>query len=216
MQAKKIWTELQEENIQLVAVTKKRSLDEVQHIYDLGMRHFGENRVQEMLSKMDDLPSDIKWHQIGHLQRNKVKSIVEFIHLIHSADSFRLIKEINKQAKKINRKIDVLLQFKIAEEDSKYGFETKDSHEIIKEILSNNYSFVNIRGLMGMASLTDNEDQIASEFRQLKNIFDQYKSEYFNDSPDFDTLSMGMSSDYKIAIKQGATMVRIGSALFKS
>lgn len=214
MQAKEIWDELQENKVDLVAVTKKRSLEKIHHIYSLGMRHFGENRVQELLSKKDELPDDIQWHQIGHLQRNKVKSIVDFIYLIHSADSFRLVKEINKQAKKIDRKIDILLQFKIAQEDSKYGFEIDKYDEIMGELISKNYTHVNIRGLMGMASLTDNENQIASEFHQLKEIFDECKKKYFSENSNFNILSMGMSSDYHIAIEQGSTMVRIGSALF--
>lgn len=208
--------ELNEKQVTLVAVSKTKPITDIQVLYDLGQRDFGENYVQELVDKHTQLPQDIRWHYIGHLQTNKVKYIAPFVHLIHAVDSFKLLEEINKQAQKNNRVIDVLLQMHIAQEDTKFGM---DNHEILtlleyynaqKENLSN----VRIRGLMGMASFTDNETQTHTEFQQLKNLFEHLKRSNFLFQEYFDTCSMGMSGDYKIAIAEGSTMVRIGSLLF--
>jgi len=186
----------------------------IQELYDQGQRVFGENRVPEMIEKCDNLPDDIEWHMIGHLQTKKVKHIVPFVSLIHAVDSIKLIEEINKRAAQHERVIDVLLQFHIAEEESKYGL----SKELAKEILDANdfapFSNVNIVGVMGMATFTDDMDQVRTEFKKLKSIFDQIKSEYFSSKDAFKEISMGMSGDYKIALEEGSTMVRIGSLLF--
>lgn len=202
----------------LVAVSKTKPIEAIQALYDLGQRDFGENYVQELVDKHAALPQDIRWHYIGHLQTNKVKYIAAFVHLIHAVDSFKLMEEINKQGAKNNRVIDVLLQMHIAQEDTKYGM---DNHEILTlleyyEAQKDDLQNVRICGLMGMASFTDNEQQLRREFQQLKNFFDFLKQSNFLFQDYFNTLSMGMSSDYKIAIEEGSTMVRIGSLLFGS
>jgi len=187
----------------LVAVSKTKPIEDIQALYDLGQRDFGENYVQELVDKYEQLPKDIRWHFIGHLQSNKVKYIAAFVHLIHGVDSFNLLKEINKQGIKNNRIIDCLLQVHIAKEETKFGF---DMHELSE--LHELHELRNIRvvGLMGMASFSDNNDLIRSEFKNLKKIFDT--------NAQLSTLSMGMSSDYKIALEEGSNMVRIGSLLF--
>lgn len=205
--------QLQEKNIKLVAVTKTKPVEAIKELYDLGHRDFGENYVQELVEKQQNLPGDIRWHLIGHLQSNKVKYIVPFVHLIHGIDSFRLLKEVNRQALKNNRIVDVLLQVHIAQEETKFGL---DENELAAMLNSNELTQLRntqIRGLMGMASFSNNLQQVKHEFRFLKTLFDQYALSNIPNSK-FEILSMGMSGDYEIAIKEGSTMVRIGSLLF--
>lgn len=201
-------------HVKLIAVSKTKSIDEIQSVYDTGHFDFGENYVQELLTKQTALATQIHWHYIGHLQSNKVKYIAPFVHLIHSVDSLKLLKEINKEALKNNRIIDYLLEIHIAEEESKSGLVPNQ----IKNLISSNEFIllknVRICGLMGMATLTDNESQIRSEFKEIKRIFDELKSSVFAQCEFFNTLSMGMTDDYKIAIEEGSTMIRIGSAIF--
>ncbi|MEZ4916154.1 MAG: YggS family pyridoxal phosphate-dependent enzyme [Chitinophagales bacterium] len=201
-------------NAQLVAVTKKRSIEEVAELYELGYRVFAENRVQDLLEKKELLPNNIQWHLIGHLQRNKVKYIVPFVKLIHSVDSIRLLSEINKEAKKVNKTIDCLLQFHVAQEESKYGIAPENIDAFMSDLKTIEIDNIKIRGIMGMASFTDNQNQIRKEFEQLKSIFEMLKKEYLKED-NFSILSMGMSSDYKIALEEGSTLVRVGSALFE-
>ena len=202
-------------NVQLVAVSKTKPNEDILIAYDCGQRHFGENKVQELNQKQQQLPKDIKWHMIGHLQTNKVKYIAPFIHLIHGVDSIKLLKEINKQAKKTNRTIECLLQFHIASEQSKFGLSRAQAIEIIHSDEFNALNNVCIKGVMGMASFTSDHNQVEEEFSVLKAIFDELKSiiPYPNS---FDCISMGMSGDYKIAIKKGSNMIRIGSTIFGS
>ena len=199
-------------DITLVAVSKTKPIEMIQQAMQSGHLDFGENKVQELVEKHESLPKDINWHMIGHLQRNKVKYIAPFIHLIHGADSERLINEINKQAKKNNRKIYCLLQFHIARESSKFGF----SIDEVEEILSNNkledWQNINIRGVMGMATFTTDTSQVKEEFLQLKKYFNILFKKINRDN--FNIISMGMSGDYKIAIDCGSNMVRIGSSIF--
>jgi PLP dependent protein len=196
------------ENIVLVAVSKTKPVESIQELYDLGHRDFGENYVQELEEKHSQLPKDIRWHFIGHLQSNKIKYIAPFVHLIHGIDSFKLLKEVDKQAKKINRTIDVLLQVHIAQEETKFGL---DGNELDELLIANSNQLlklenVNVCGLMGMASFTDDKEKIRTEFKYLKSLFAKYAK--------LQTLSMGMSSDYTIAMEEGTTMVRIGSLIF--
>ena len=204
----KVVTQLPED-IQLVAVSKTHDVETVQKVYDLGQRIFGENKVQELISKQPDLPEDIEWHLIGHLQTNKVKYIAEFIHTIQSVDSEKILKEIDKQAAKFSRKIKVLLQIKIAEEDTKYGLDFDTANNILSNNLNGAYPNTEICGLMGMATFTEDQAQVRREFEKLKKFYDQLSAQH-----NFDTLSMGMSGDYPLAIACGATSVRIGSAIF--
>jgi len=199
-------------NVTLVAVSKTKPIEAIEEAYLVGQRHFGENKVQELVAKHEKLPKDINWHLIGHLQTNKVKYVAPFVHLIHAVDSEKLLIEIDKQAHKNNRIIDVLLQFHIAQEDTKFGLSMGEC----KLLLKNRRSFLNSRivGVMGMASFVDDENQIRNEFKTLRNIFNELKAEYFGDVPYFSTISMGMSGDYSLAIEEGSTMVRIGSAIF--
>ena len=197
------------EPVELVAVSKFHPVEKIKEVYDCGQRVFGENKVQELLSKVNELPSDIKWHLIGHLQTNKVKFIVPFIDTIQSVDSEKLLLEIDKEAAKINKKINVLLQVKIAEEDTKYGLEVQEAKEIFSNYLENKYPNIIITGLMGMATFTDNKNQVKSEFLILKSLFDELSK-----FKHLEKLSMGMSDDFKIAIECGANSVRIGSAIF--
>ena len=194
-------------NATLVAVSKMKPVTDILALYSAGQRDFGENYVQEMADKYSKLPDDIRWHFIGHLQSNKVKTIAPFVHLIQSVDSLRLLQEINKQAKKNNRVIDCLLQVHIAQEETKFGFDAKELKEATETIRTEpaDYSNVNIRGLMGMASFSDNESVVRSEFRQLKAL-----------AAPGSVLSMGMSGDYRIALGEGSSMIRIGSILFGS
>ena len=197
------------EPVELVAVSKFHPVEKIKEVYDCGQRVFGENKVQELLSKVNELPNDIKWHLIGHLQTNKVKYIAPFIDTIQSVDSEKLLLEINKEAEKNNRKIKILLQVKIAEEDTKYGLEIQEAKEIFSNYLENKYPNIAITGLMGMATFTDNKNQVKSEFLILKSLFDEL-SKFKN----LEKLSMGMSDDFPLAIECGANSVRIGSAIF--
>lgn len=196
-------------HIQLVAVSKTHSVEKIQQVYDFGQRVFGENKVQELVEKAPLLPNDIQWHLIGHLQRNKVKFIAEFVDTVQSVDSEKLLDEINRQAKKCNRKIKVLLQVKIAEEETKFGLEVSETKELFLKWLQGNFPNVEITGLMGMTTFTDNEAQIRREFSFLKRLFDQLSLQHR-----LQTLSMGMSGDFPIAVDCGANSVRVGSAIF--
>lgn len=198
----------------LVAVSKTKPNSAIIDLYDQGQRHFGENKVQELCAKYEKLPKDIKWHFIGHLQRNKVKYIAPFVFLIHGVDSFRLLKEIDKQALKSNRTIDVLLQVHIAKEDTKFGFNESELFEMLSSDDFKQLKNINVNGLMGMATNTDDEAQIANEFTSLKQLKNKLKNEYFQQKEDFRVLSMGMSGDYNIALNCGSNMLRIGSLLF--
>lgn len=198
------------ENVRLVVVSKNNEAEKVREVYHLGQRDFGENRVQELLSKKEDLPEDIRWHLIGHLQRNKVKQIIHFIYLIQSVDSERLLNKIQQEAKEIERTIPVLLQVKIAQEDSKYGFSNEELSEVLQKYKGDNYPNVKVKGLMGMGTLTNDKEKTNQEFHKLKSIYDQYATKF-----NFDTLSMGMSSDYKLAIENGSNLIRIGSRIFR-
>lgn len=198
----------------LVAVTKNQPDAAVQALYDNGLRIFGENRVQEVVAKQARFPKDISWHLIGHLQRNKVKYIAPFIACIHSVDSALLLEEINKQAEKNNRCIDVLLQVYIATEETKFGFSKEELLQVLCNLNDSSYTHVRICGLMGMASQTEDIQQIKNEFTGLKDLFEHCKKTYFPKQDSFKELSMGMSSDYEIALACGSTLVRIGSRLF--
>jgi pyridoxal phosphate enzyme (YggS family) len=210
---KKISEELASNNVTLVAVSKTKSTQEILELYNLGQRDFGENYVQELVEKHEKLPKDIRWHFIGHLQSNKVKLIAPFISMIHSVDSFKLLKEINKQALSNSRIIDCLLQVYIAKEETKFGLSEDEVKKILNEIddtqiLRN----ISIKGFMGMASFTDNLQVVKQEFKFLKSLYDQYSQSSHHSS--FTILSMGMSADYELAIEEGSNMVRIGSLLF--
>lgn len=200
----------------LVAVSKTHPASAIKDIYEQGILDFGENKVQELLEKQPVLPKDIRWHLIGHLQSNKVKYIAPFIHMIHSADSAKLIHTIHEQAVKNGRVINILLQVHIASESTKFGFSREELLSYLSEGQWRTLQGINIRGLMGMATFTEDEAQIRSEFRGLKLLFDEIKDKYFhrNDRDDFDTLSMGMSGDYNIALEEGSTMIRVGSLIF--
>ncbi|MFN3773700.1 YggS family pyridoxal phosphate-dependent enzyme [Cloacibacterium normanense] len=197
------------ENVELVAVSKFHPVEKIKEVYDCGQKVFGENKVQELLTKVNELPADIQWHLIGHLQTNKVKYIAPFIDTIQSVDSEKLLLEINKEAAKNNRIIKVLLQIKIAEEETKYGLEIAEAKEIFSNYLEQKYPNIEILGLMGMATFTDNKNQVKSEFLVLKSLFDELST-----FKKLETLSMGMSDDFKLAIECGSTSVRIGSAIF--
>jgi pyridoxal phosphate enzyme (YggS family) len=201
------------EKVELVVVSKYRHFDEIQKAYDAGIRHFAENRVQALLERKTQLPSDIQWHIIGHLQTNKVKHIVPFVAMIQSADSLKLLQEINKQAIINNRTIDCLLQVYIASEDTKFGLSETELFDLLNNPEFQSLTNIRICGLMGMATNTENQEQIKQEFTHLKTIFNQVKKDY--PSPDFKTLSMGMSSDYQIAIACGSNMIRVGSRVFE-
>jgi PLP dependent protein len=193
----------------LVAVSKTKPVADVTALYDLGQKDFGENYVQELLEKQPQLPPDIRWHYIGHLQTNKVKYIAPFVHLIHGVDSFKLLKEINKQGQKSNRVVACLLQMHIAREETKFGLDEKELEAILSSSELAGLKNIRIRGLMGMASFTNDLVVVRNEFRELKVIFDKYRT-----GGGFDCLSMGMSADYKLAVEEGSTMVRIGSLIF--
>ena len=198
------------ERVTLVAVSKTKPNEDILEAYEAGQRVFGENKVQEMVQKWEDLPKDIDWHMIGHVQRNKVKYMAEFVSLIHGVDSPRLLKEINKQAKKCNRVIPCLLQIHIAEEDTKFGLDKAELEELIESDAFKAMENIKIVGLMGMATFTDDENQVRKEFAQLKSMFGNLKTKL----DDITILSMGMSGDYQIAIEEGSNMVRIGSSIF--
>ncbi len=214
----KVWEKLRNQftakKVTLIAVSKTKPASDILELYNAGQRDFGENYVQELTEKQAALPKDINWHFIGHLQSNKVKYIAPFVHLIHGVDNDRLLLEINKQAVKHNRVIDVLLQYYIAREETKYGMNMAEITEVVKN--KANLPNVRICGLMGMASNTDDLQQVRGEFRALDSFFVLLKTEYFPNDPEFSKCSMGMSGDYEIAIEQGSNMVRIGSLLFGS
>ncbi len=200
--------------VTLVAVSKTKPVEMIQAAYDAGQRDFGENKAQDMAAKYPQLPKDIRWHFIGHLQTNKVKYIAPFVSLIHAADSLKVLKEINKQAAKHNRVIDCLLEFHIAREASKFGLDLPSAEEILKTEEYRQMKNIRLCGVMGMATYTDDTEQIRSEFRRLKSIFHFLKENYFAGAVHFKEISMGMSGDYPIAIEEGATLVRIGSKIF--
>lgn len=211
-----IRAELAAAQVTLVAVSKTKPVHMIQELYDAGQRDFGENKVQELMEKMPQLPSDIRWHLIGHLQKNKVKYIASFVHLIHSVDSLELLAEINKHGAKNNRIIPCLLQIYIAREDTKFGLDEDELFQLLHSQEFKSMKNVEIRGLMGMATMTENQEQIRSEFRKLKRMFDQIREQGLVQNANFTVLSMGMSSDYHLAIDEGSNMVRIGSLLFGS
>lgn len=204
------------EHVTLVAVSKTKPVSAIQEAYDTGQRIFGENRVQEMTEKYEQLPKDIEWHLIGHLQTNKVKYIAPFVSMIHAVDSLKLLKEINKQAKKNDRVIDCLLQFHIADEDTKFGLNFNEAQDILESPEFAEMRNVSVVGLMGMATFTDDTEQVREEFRTLENYFQVIKSHFFKFNDNFRHISMGMSGDYQIAIEEGSTMIRVGSAIFGS
>ena len=208
----KLVSELSSKNVRLVAVSKTKSVEDIKQLCDLGQRDFGENYVQELVEKEKLLPKDIRWHFIGHLQSNKVKQVAPFIHLIQSVDSLKLLKEINKQAEKNSRVINCLLQMHIAQEETKFGLDEQELHELMNEL--HELKSIKIVGLMGMASLTDDMEKVRGEFRKLKSFYDRVNAQYSIFNIQCSTLSMGMTSDYKIAIEEGSNMVRIGSLIF--
>ena len=203
-------------NFTCIAVSKTKSEKSIKKLYDFGYRHFGENKVQELIIKNKDLPKDIHWHMIGHLQTNKVKMIVPFVYLIHSVDSLKVLSKINRESEKIGKKINCLIQINISNEKSKYGFSINEIKDIFINNDLNNFNSIIIKGLMGMASFSDDKLLIKSEFKNLKNLYELIKNNFErnNNNIDFDTLSMGMSNDYEIALNEGSNMVRIGSLLF--
>ena len=203
-------------NVTLVAVSKTKPVSIIQEVYDLGERIFGENKVQELVEKSEVLPKDINWHLIGHLQSNKVKYIAPFVSMIHSVDSLKLLIEINKQAMKNDRTINCLLQFHIAEEESKFGLSLESAKELLESKEFSEMRNISIVGVMGMASFSNNEEQVREEFRTLENYFHVIQSHFFKFNHNFEHISMGMSGDYKIAIEEGSTMVRVGSSIFGS
>ena len=197
------------DNVKTIAVSKRSTIEEILSVYNLNHKDFGENRVQDLIVKHNKLPKDINWHMIGHLQRNKVKDIIEFIHLIHSVDSLRLLDQINKESIKKKIKTDILIQVKISKDVSKYGFLTNELDNVFKNYLSNKYRNINILGLMGMATFTDNISQIESEFSLLSRLYNKYSK-----MTNLKYLSMGMSGDYLLALKYNSNMIRLGSAIF--
>lgn len=201
-------------DVKLVCVSKFHPAETVMEAYDAGERIFGESRVQELVQKQPELPADIQWHFIGHLQTNKIKFIVPFVKLIHGVDSWKVLNEINKQAEKAAKKTACLLQIHIADEETKFGFSEEELIDLISGDELKKLQNVQIAGLMGMATYTEDEDQVRKEFRTLKVLFDKIKSEYFSDDEAFCELSMGMSQDYQIAIEEGSTMIRIGTSIF--
>ena len=204
----------QNPNCKLVAVSKTKPLSDLQAAYAAGIRDFGENKVQEIQSKQPEMPADTHWHMIGHLQSNKIKYIAPFIHLIHGVDSFKLLVEIDKQGKKIDRPIPVLLQIHIATEESKFGFDKDELEVLLSSPEFTNLTHVQIQGLMGMASFTEDQEQIRTEFRGLKQLYENLKKRALPSFVNLNELSMGMSGDYQIAQEEGSTMVRIGSSIF--
>ena len=197
------------DNVKTIAVSKRSTIEEILSVYNLNHKDFGENRVQDLIVKHNKLPKDINWHMIGHLQRNKVKDIIEFIHLIHSVDSLRLLDQINNESIKKKLKTNILIQVKISKDVSKYGFLTNELDNVFKNYLSNKYRNVNILGLMGMATFTDNISQIESEFSLLSSLYNKYSK-----MTNLKYLSMGMSGDYLLALKYNSNMIRLGSAIF--
>ena len=204
------------EGVKLVAVSKYSTIEEIQEAYDAGHRDFGENKAQDLEEKKDKLPNDIRWHFIGHLQRNKAKYITDFIHLIHAIDSLKLLQEINKQAEKSNRVVPCLLQMHIAAEDTKFGMDESEIKNLIADPKLTELHNVKVVGLMGMATNTEDSGKVNSEFKNLKDLFEKLKGGALPGNVKMETLSMGMSQDYEMALANGSTMVRIGTAVFKS
>ncbi len=202
------------ETVKLIAVSKTKPAEDIATLYQLGQRAFGENKAQELKAKHEILPHDIEWHFIGHLQKNKIKYIAPFVSMIHSIDSFDLLKEVDKYAVKNSRTIPCLLQFHIATEETKFGFSIDECREMLHDPEFCNLNNVEIRGVMGMATFTDNKEQVRTEFRNLHNIFKELKDNFYQDSPQFKEISMGMTHDYDIAVEEGSTLIRIGSAIF--
>jgi pyridoxal phosphate enzyme (YggS family) len=198
----------------LIAVSKTKPVSDLSIAYQTGQRHFGENKVQELVEKYEQLPNDIHWHMIGHLQSNKVKYIASFVHLIHTVDSLKLLTEINKQAQKNDRVISCLLQFYIAQEETKFGLNLDEANVLLTSNEFLNLKNIQIAGVMGMASFVDDRDQIRKEFQHLNSIFVALKNDYFKTNSDFKEISMGMSGDYELAIEEGSTLIRVGSSIF--
>ncbi|RAJ02301.1 hypothetical protein LX64_03310 [Chitinophaga skermanii] len=211
-----VLSQLQPYQAQLVAVSKIKPVSDIKALYEAGQRIFGENYVQELVEKQPQLPADVQWHFIGHLQSNKVKYIAPFVSMIHGVDGFKLLQEINKQAAKHNRVIDVLLQMHIAEEESKFGLDETELHTLLTTYSEQKASLAHVRivGFMGMATNTDDVQQVRKEFAHLKALHTQTKTQFFANEPSFLHISMGMSGDYQIALEEGSTLVRIGSLLF--
>ena len=202
------------DSVCLIAVSKTKPVSDLSIAYQAGQRHFGENKVQELIEKSEQLPTDIHWHMIGHLQSNKVKYIAPFVHLIHTVDSLKLLIEINKQAQKNDRVISCLLQFYIAQEETKFGLNQEEANELLTSDEFLSLKNIQIAGVMGMASFVDHQDQIRKEFQHLKSIFLDIKNNHFRTNSNFKEISMGMSGDYVIAIEEGSTLIRVGSSIF--
>lgn len=201
-------------HVKLVAVSKTKPVEDILEAYNAGQHTFGENKAQELINKQPRLPEGIQWHFIGHLQRNKVKYVAPFVHLIEAVESLRLLKEINKEALKNNRVIDCLLQFHIASEETKFGLDLDEAIAIIEDPAYEDFKNINFRGVMGMATFTDDESVLHKEFSNLRSSFEKLKERYFIQDESFKEISMGMTDDYKIAIEEGSTMIRIGTAIF--
>lgn len=211
MTLEEIKAQIDHDEVTLVAVSKTKPAEMIQALYDKGQRIFGENRVPEMVGKHETLPADIEWHMVGHLQRNKVRDMIDFVAMIHSVDSIRLLRKINTEAERVGKVVDVLLQFHIAKEYSKYGLHRQDIDAAMTEVQVSDH--IRVRGVMGMATFTDDKEQVRAEFRELQAIYQHIRDEY--DMPvSFDEVSMGMSGDYQLAIEEGSTMIRLGSLLF--
>ncbi|MBW6535213.1 MAG: YggS family pyridoxal phosphate-dependent enzyme [Mariniphaga sp.] len=204
------------EGVKLVAVSKKKTPETIMQAYNAGHKIFGENKAQELIQKQEELPKDIEWHFIGHLQTNKAKYLAPFVNMIHGIDSFKILKTVNREAQKNNRIIPCLLQFHIAQESSKFGLSEEEAHEILDSDEYKALKNVSIVGVMGMATYTEDEQQVRNEFRFLRKIFDKLKKEYFPRKKGFKEISMGMSDDYQIALEEGSTIVRVGSKIFGS
>jgi PLP dependent protein len=204
------------DGVKLVAVTKTKTVEVIMEAYQAGHKIFGENKVQELVQKQQQLPDDIEWHFIGHLQSNKVKSIIQIVSLVHGVDSFKILKAINREAEKYDLKIRCLMQFHIAREATKFGLTLNEARDILESKEYSQMANISIAGVMGMATFTINDEWIINEFRMLKSIFDILKLDYFSGNPDFTQISMGMSDDYLLAVKEGSTLVRIGSKIFGS
>ena len=202
------------EGVKLIAITKTKPEEVILEAYHAGHKIFGENKVQELVSKYETLPKDIEWHMVGHLQTNKVKFIAPFVHLIHGVDRSKLFKVIDKEGRKNNRILDILLQFHIASEETKFGFNLQEADELLNSDSFKDSEYVRVRGVMGMATFTEDMHQVRSEFKELVTIFNKLKENHFSNDPGFKEISMGMSNDYHVAIEEGATMVRIGSLIF--
>ena len=202
------------EGVKLVTITKTKPVEAIMEAYHAGHKIFGENKVQELVEKYEALPGDIEWHMVGHLQSNKVKYIAPFVHLIHGVDRAKLFNVIDKEGRKNNRVIDVLMQFHIAREETKFGFDLQEAEELLESEAFRKYEFLKVKGVMGMATFTDDMNQVRSEFEELVRIYNELKEKYFSADPEFKEISMGMSGDYHVALEEGTTMVRIGSLIF--